>query len=109
MIAHKQVESALQSLQQALERAGHWAMDDISAEALASQQPFCLDTMNFSQWLQFVFIPNIEALIDNNQALPVLLKGQGLEPMASEIYKNTEADQVILVLIRQLDDLLQQD
>ena len=109
MVQHEQVLLALQSLQNALMNRGYWSECEISADALASQQPFCLDTMNFSQWLQFVFIPNIEALIDNNQALPVLLKGQGLEPMASEIYKNTEADQVILVLIRQLDDLLQQD
>ena len=63
--------------------------------------------MNFSQWLQFVFIPRMLSLMDAEQALPSLAKGQGIEPMASEFYKNTEADRAILVLIRQLDDLLQ--
>jgi dTDP-4-dehydrorhamnose 3,5-epimerase len=107
VIQHKHVESSLQILQQALIQAGHWSESDISAEALSSQQPFCLDTMNFSQWLQFVFIPNIQALIDAQQKLPCLIKGQGLEPMASEFYTRTEADCKILAVICQIDELLQ--
>lgn len=89
--------------------AGHWSSELMSAEALNSKQPFCLDTMSFSQWLQFMFIPNIKMLVDMKQALPKLVKGQGLEPMANEVYKNTEADQSILIIIRQIDRLLQHD
>ena len=107
MESHKQVGGALLALQQAMIRANHWSDAGISAEALNSQQPFCLDTMNFSQWLQFVFIPRIQALIDAAQVLPKLAKGQGVEPMANEFYKNTDADRAIIVLIRELDDLLQ--
>jgi len=104
---HKQVGLALQSLQKTMLIEGHWSAMSMSAKALNSQQPFCLDTMNFSQWLQFVFISRIQALIDTGQALPNLAKGQGLEPMASEFYKSTGGDQSIMVLIRQLDNLLQ--
>ncbi len=107
MANHAQVELTLRSLQQVMSSTGHWSDIGISAEALASQQPFCLDTMNFSQWLQFVFIPNMQALIDAKQVLPSLSKGQGIEPMASEFYKNTTADQAVIAVIRQLDDLLQ--
>ena len=108
MTQHRQVELALQSLQQALIEADYWSSDTISAEALASQQPFCLDTMNFSQWLQFVFIPNMQALIKTQQALPCFIKNQGLEPMASEFYTKPDAThRAIRVVIRQLDDLLQ--
>jgi uncharacterized protein YqcC (DUF446 family) len=104
---HQQVELALQSLQQTMSNAAHWSDVDIAVEALDSQEPFCFDTMNFSQWLQFVFIPRIQALIDVEEELPNLVKGQGLEPMASEFYKNTDADRAIIALIRQLDGLLQ--
>jgi uncharacterized protein YqcC (DUF446 family) len=104
---NEQLTSVLRSLQQAMDNIGHWSELGISSEALASQQPFCLDTMNFSQWLQFVFIPKIQVLIDTQQELPRLLKGQGIEPMAREFYKKTAADQTIIVLIGQLDDLLQ--
>lgn len=107
MTQHEQVELVLRSLQQALIQAGHWSELGISAEALASQQPFCLDTMNFSQWLQFVFIPNIQSLINEQQTLPCFIKGQGLEPMASEFYTQKEADRIILEVICQIDELLQ--
>jgi uncharacterized protein YqcC (DUF446 family) len=104
---HQQVGLALQALQQIMVTTSHWSDVGISVEALGSQQPFCLDTMNFSQWLQFIFIPRIQALINAGQALPTLAKGQGLEPMACEFYKNTDADRDIIVLIRQIDGLLQ--
>lgn len=107
MAAYEQVRTVLQSLQQTMHRSGCWSSIAISAEALQSQQPFCLDTMNFNQWLQFVCIPKMQTIIETNQVLPTFVKGQGLEPMASEFYKNTEADRAIIALIRQLDDLLQ--
>ena len=104
---HMQIGIVLQSLPQVMGIAGHWSAIGISDEALNSQQPFCLDTMNFSQWLQFVFIPRMQALIDAQQVLPSFVKGQGIEPMASQFYSNEAADQSIIQLIRQLDDLLQ--
>ncbi|MBL4882391.1 MAG: YqcC family protein [Oleispira sp.] len=107
MANHKQVRLVLQTLQKTMLAADHWSDTGISTKALASQQPFCLDTMNFSQWLQFVFISRMQILIDAEQVLPRLAKGQGLEPMASEFYKSTDGDRAIMLLIRQLDDLLQ--
>ena len=63
--------------------------------------------MTFSQWLQFVMIPSMQRLIDTNQALPKLIKGQGIEPMASESYSSSEVEQAIITKISELDDLLQ--
>ncbi len=107
MTKHIQVGIVLQSLSQAMRIAGHWSVIGISEEALNSQQPFCLDTMNFNQWLQFVLIPRMQTLIDGQQTLPSFIKGQGIEPMASQFYSNETVDQNIIQLIRQFDGLLQ--
>lgn len=107
MTQYKQVELALHSLKRALINARKWSAEKIDAEALSSQQPFCLDTMNFNEWLQFVFIPNMQTLIDAQEPLPCLLKNQGLEPMASEFYSHTKADRAILDVICDIDALLQ--
>ncbi len=106
MSEHARVRVLLQSLQKEMEVNQFWSADTIEAEALMSQQPFCVDTMNFSQWLQFVFIPRIQALIDTNQALPRMKKGQGIEPMASE-YFNSKLGAGVLTFIQQLDEVLQ--
>jgi uncharacterized protein YqcC (DUF446 family) len=47
-----------------------WDADEPAAEALASSQPFCIDTLSFPQWLQFVFLPRMRALLDADVPLP---------------------------------------
>lgn len=108
MNQHKKAEILLQNIQCAMKEAGYWSDIKISAQALLSQQPFCCDTMNFAQWQQFVFIPKMQALIRAEQELPTLTQGQGIEPMASEFYKEAVANQAVMALIRQFDVLLQQ-
>jgi uncharacterized protein YqcC (DUF446 family) len=106
MAKHSQIGRLLITLQQEMQAQGQWSTVAISSQALMSQQPFCMDTMNFSQWLQFVFIPRMQALIDGQLPLPSMAKGQGIEPMASEYYKQDNNCQPIIILIAQLDDLL---
>lgn len=52
----------LQALEQELRSLGLWAETPPSPTALASRQPFCIDTMAFEQWLQWVFIPRMTEL-----------------------------------------------
>ena len=106
-VCFEQARSILQSLQQAMVVHDVWSSEDVSAAALLGQQPFCADTMNFSQWLQFVLIPRMSILIETQQALPQLIKGQGIEPMATEYYKDISDKHSLLMLIRQFDELLQ--
>ncbi|RPE03477.1 YqcC family protein [Candidatus Pantoea deserta] len=48
----------------------HWQTTPPSASALASSQPFCLDTLEPLEWLQWVLIPRMRALIAARQPLP---------------------------------------
>ena len=47
-----------------------WRMSPPTVAAYASQQPFCIDTMSLLQWLRFVFIPRLDALIEAKAPLP---------------------------------------
>lgn len=40
------------------------------AAAFSSDQPFCLDTLTPYEWLQWIFIPRMQALLDSNGVLP---------------------------------------
>ncbi|MPV86407.1 YqcC family protein [Ostreibacterium oceani] len=40
-----------------------WSSEPPSPEQMASQAPFCVDTMPLEQWLQWVFIPRLQALL----------------------------------------------
>ena len=47
-----------------------WAVESPSAEALASEQPFAVDTLSFSQWLQFIFLPKMYQIVESARVLP---------------------------------------
>ncbi|MEB3733798.1 YqcC family protein [Halopseudomonas pachastrellae] len=47
--------AALQELEGELRQWGLWSLEPPSAAQLASEAPFCADTLAFEQWLQWVF------------------------------------------------------
>lgn len=84
-----------------------WQSEDPTPEALASTQPFCFDTMSLPEWLQFVFIPHMYRLIDEEQRLP---DACGIAPMAEEYFRGSALVQGNLIpSLRRLDRLLSGD
>jgi len=64
-----------------------WESEPPSAEALASTQPFCVDTLTLPQWLQFVFLPRMSQLVEAEMPLP---SNCGIAPMAEEFFRGSE-------------------
>ena len=60
----------LTKLEQELKSAGLWQNDLPSQQALNSQQPFAVDTLSFTQWLQFIFITRMRYILIANEPLP---------------------------------------
>lgn len=49
---------------------GKWDKIRPSTRELASQQPFCMDTLEFEQWLQWVFLPRMKNTLEETKPLP---------------------------------------
>ena len=62
--------SHLVELQQLLQTMGFWDAAPPDDESLSSSTPFCYDTLTLPQWLQWIFIPRISALLEGQHALP---------------------------------------
>ena len=60
----------LQALEAAMRAADLWQPQPPTAEALASPLPFMVDTLRIEQWLQWVFLPRLHALLDAQAPLP---------------------------------------
>ena len=84
MAQAEQVAAILIDIEAHLRQLDLWQAEPPSAEALASTQPFCIDTLDFSQWLQFVFLPTMYHLIDAEQTLPTEC---AIAPMAEEYFR----------------------
>lgn len=70
MSTHQSLQKALLELEASMKVANLWRMPTPDVDALASQQPFCIDTMSLPQWIRFVFIARLNALIDARAAMP---------------------------------------
>ena len=91
-------------LERHLRAAGHWQSSPIDPLALESVEPFCIDTMTFVQWLQFMFIPRLRAMIDARVALPA---SSAIAALAEEYFKsNISQGLPCIECLRRIDCLL---
>lgn len=58
-------------LQRRLQKSGDWYVVRPAPEAFDSIEPFCIDRMNLQQWLRYVFVARLHALLDRDAALPL--------------------------------------
>ncbi|MDZ7868467.1 MAG: YqcC family protein [Rheinheimera sp.] len=101
---YQQTQVLLQAIQAELCRLQLWTELPPSAAALASQAPFCCDTMPLQQWLQYVLLPRMQALIDAQLPLPAQIS---ICPIAEEAFAAHGAMAWPLInRIADLDELL---
>lgn len=78
-----------------------WQSERPSEHSLSSSEPFSIDTLCFTQWLQFIFIEKMRQLLQQNQPLPSAME---IAPMASEYFKMQQLNSgEILNLITRID------
>lgn len=83
---HTEVAAVLIDIEAELRRLALWDATPPSAEDLASEQPFAVDTLTLPQWLQWIFLPTMYRLIDEKAPLP---KKCGITPMAEEYFRGS--------------------
>ncbi|MCM3874699.1 MAG: YqcC family protein [Pyrinomonadaceae bacterium] len=67
---HSQVAKAISEVEAEMKDIGYWAVEPLPPEAYDFQEAFAMDTMAFSQWLQFVFVPRVKQIIEDKAEFP---------------------------------------
>lgn len=102
-----QVADGLLSIETEMRRLEIWESERPHEAAFQSTEPFCLDTLSFTQWIQFVFLERMRQIIENERALPV---GSGIAPMAEEHFRDRpESGQRLIRELEVVDQLLSDD
>lgn len=78
-----------------------WSSQVPSAEALQSTKPFCVDTLSFEQWLQFIMLPTFRAMI--TQVLPLPTQCD-IHSMATEMWKDRHLE--VQLCIQSIDKII---
>ena len=101
-----EIAEVLIDIEAQLRQLGLWDKIPPSTEALASSQPFCVDTLTLPQWLQFIFLPTLYDMLEQEQPLP---QRCGIAPMAEEFFRGSGlAIDELLESLELVDDLLSQ-
>jgi len=84
---YQKVEEQINQVEQELKNLGHWREAQPNPKLFENMGAFGSNTMPFTMWLQFVFIPNVKKIITE----------QGTFPKSSQVatyaYRNLEGNE----------------
>jgi uncharacterized protein YqcC (DUF446 family) len=101
---YTELVSQLLDVERALRKMNCWSDITPSLEALASTQPFSVDTLEFVEWLQFIFLPQMHLLVEAAAPLP---QNCQIAPMAEEYLKgSSEEITELIALLKAIDTVL---
>lgn len=101
MTPAQQVLPLLMEIEREMRALDLWSQTMPEAEALMSQQPFCIDTLEFHEWVQWLLLPRLQHLVLEQLPLP---ESCAVTPMAEEVFKTMEENtEHLLELLAQLD------
>ncbi|ACE83834.1 YqcC family protein [Cellvibrio japonicus] len=101
---HIALAEILMDVEKELRELRLWECDALPEAALLSQQPFAIDTMSFPQWLQFIFLPRMYTLVEQQLPLP---GNCGIAPMAEQYFAPLSLNTSPLIdHLQQIDRLL---
>ncbi len=98
------IADVLLEVEATLRTNGKWDENSPDSNALASKQPFCMDTLEFEQWLQWIFLPRMKTTLEQTKPLPAK---SSIFVYAHEcLQKNDPSTGILLKLIKTFDDLI---
>lgn len=83
------LQQRLVDIEQEMRLLGLWAVEAPSPSALASEVPFCFDTLFFHEWLQWVFLPRMTELLDRGRTPPAATQ---VAPLAEHSFLDLPQD-----------------
>ena len=94
----------LNEIEKELQNLEHWGGDAgrPDEKAFLSTAPFCIDTMEFHQWLEYVLLANLRKMIEEERSLPQKML---VHTAAQEYWRgNWGKYRQLIFALRKLDD-----
>lgn len=98
--------AVVDGLEAELRRQRLWEREPPREDQLASPQPFCVDTLALSQWLQWRLIPRMRRILAGDGELPTR---SAIHPYAEDCFEHLEDPRALLLLIERFDGLIRND
>lgn len=100
MATLKTMASLLEELERELQALGLWQTESPTLKQLSSREPFSVDILTPQQWLQWIFIPKMGALIEANHGLP---SGFEVTPYFEQVWQQQPGYANVLTILQRID------
>jgi uncharacterized protein YqcC (DUF446 family) len=67
---HESTARTIAAIESEMRRIGLWQEEPLPPEAYDFRSAFGMDTMAFTQWLQFILIPRVRSIIEEGGSFP---------------------------------------
>lgn len=106
MSEYIELSDVLEQLEDKLIQLSLWEEQAPTQQALSSDQPFALDTLQPTQWLQWIFIPKMRELIESQSEVPIGFEVSAYfeQAMPNNTQLNTTHRDELLPILNQLDE-----
>jgi uncharacterized protein YqcC (DUF446 family) len=95
--------AVVDGLEAELRRMQLWEPEPPSEGLLASTEPFCVDTLALSQWLQWLLIPRMRRILAGEGSMPTR---SAISPYAEDCFEHLDDPTPLLLLIERFDRLI---
>ena len=100
----QRIADVLLEVEASLRGSGKWEQIRPSRHALSSSQPFSIDTLRFEQWLQWIFLPRMKDILEQQKPLP---QRSAIHVYAEGCLRKRNTNEAnLLALIKRFDDLI---
>jgi uncharacterized protein YqcC (DUF446 family) len=99
----RELSAVIDGLEKELRRVQLWELEPPSEHLLESSQPFCVDTLALSQWIQWLLIPRMRRILAGDGVLPTR---SAISPYAADYFEHLDDGDALLALIERLDGLI---
>jgi uncharacterized protein YqcC (DUF446 family) len=96
------VDEKIKEIETEMKKIGMWQKEPLPSEVYRFSEAFAMDTMTFSQWLQFVFIPRVKDIIQNKEAFP---SGSSVGTQAIREFDSFQEASRLVTLLCEFDSL----
>lgn len=109
MDIYQKAENIINKIEEEMRVKGLWQNEALEPEKFCSTKAFCLDTMTFVQWLQFVLLPRVKSIILSKGEFPAaseVSQQATREFLMYPLYSKNKTKK-LLELLTEFDDLFE--
>ncbi len=98
------IADVLLEVEASLRVHGKWDKHKPQPSDLSSTFPFCMDTLKFEQWLQWIFLPRMKDTLEKTKPLPV--QSAIFEYAEECLHKSDPSTDTLLKQLKTFDELI---